>query len=215
MGRLYNATWGRAFAAFYDLGLRQVEENGLRDMRRELLAGARGRTVDVGAGTGANVGLFSAEVTNLVLAEPGEHMAKRLRRRLREEGSDATVVESPAEALPFEDGTVDTVVFTLVLCTVPDQAAALGEARRVLAPGGRALFIEHVRSEDPRLARWQDRLHRPWRLFADGCNCNRDTVAAIEAAGLEIERLERGELPKAMPPVRPMVRGSALAPAVA
>src|SRR5688572_28469629 len=118
-------------------------------MRRELLAGARGRTVDVGAGTGANLGLFSGEVTELVLAEPGEHMAKRLRRRLREEGSDATVVESPAEALPFADGTVDTVVFTLVLCTVPDQRAALAEARRVLAPGGRALFIEHVRSEDP------------------------------------------------------------------
>jgi SAM-dependent methyltransferase len=110
---------------------------------------------------------------------------------------------------------VDTVVFTLVLCTVPDQRAALAEARRVLAPGGRALFIEHVRSEDPRLARWQDRLHRPWRLFADGCNCNRDTVAAIEAAGLEIERLQKGELPKAMPPVRPLARGSALLPAVA
>lgn len=215
MGRLYDATWGRAFAAFYDRALKQTEENGLRDMRRELLAGARGRTVDVGAGTGANVGLFGGEVTELVLAEPGEHMAKRLRRRLQDEGSDAVVVESPAEALPFADGTVDTVVFTLVLCTVPDQAAALAEARRVLAPRGRALFIEHVRSEDPRLARWQDRLHRPWRLFADGCNCNRDTVAAIEAAGLEIERLQRGELPKAMPPVRPMVRGSALSPAVA
>ena len=215
MGRIYDATWGRAFAAFYDLGLRQVEENGLRDMRRELLAEARGRTVDVGAGTGANVGLFGGDVTELVLAEPGEHMAKRLRKRLREEGSDATVVQSPAEALPFEDGTVDTFVFTLVLCTVPDQHTALAETRRVLAPGGRALFIEHVRSEDPRLARWQDRLHLPWRLFADGCNCNRDTVAAIEAAGLEIERLERGELPKAIPPMRPMVRGSALAPPVA
>src|SRR5688572_33431075 len=98
-------------------------------MRRELLGGARGRTVDVGAGTGANVGLFGGEVTELVLAEPGEHMAKRLRRRLREEGTDATVVESPAEALPFADETVDTVVFTLVLCTRSEERRVGKECR--------------------------------------------------------------------------------------
>ena len=209
MGRIYDATWGRVFAAVYDRGLEQVEEHGLREMRRDLLAEARGRTVDIGAGTGANVGLFPPAVTELVLAEPGEHMAKRLRRKVAESGDEGEVLEAGAERLPFADDSIDTVVFTLVLCTVPDQAAALAEARRVLRPGGRMLFLEHVRSEEPRLARWQDRLQRPWRFLADGCNCNRDTAAAIGRAGFAIERLEHDTMPKAIPPVRPLIRGAA------
>lgn len=214
MGRLYEATWGRGFAALYDRFVKGTEEAGLREMRRELLAEARGRTVDVGAGTGVNIELYPDAVTELILAEPGEHMRKQLRAKLAESGAGATVVDAGAGDLPFDDGSIDTVVFTLVLCTVPNQAAALAEARRVLAPGGRILFLEHVRSEDPRLARWQDRLHRPWRFVGAGCNCNRDTVASIEAAGLRIERIERGELPKAPPLVRPLVSGSALPAAV-
>jgi SAM-dependent methyltransferase len=123
------------------------------------------------------------------------------------------VVQAPAERLPFEDSSFDTAVFTLVLCTVPDPAAALAEAARVLRPNGRLLFVEHVRSEDPGLARWQDRLERPWRFLGDGCHCNRDTVAAIEASPLALERVERGELPKSPPLVRPLVRGQATLPA--
>jgi ubiquinone/menaquinone biosynthesis C-methylase UbiE len=119
------------------------------------------------------------------------------------------LVEASAEDLPFEDASFDTAVFTLVLCTVPNPTAALAEAARVLRPGGKLLFLEHVRSESPRLARWQDRLEKPWRFFGDGCHCNRDTVATVESSPLTLVDVERGDLPKAPPIVRPLVRGSA------
>lgn len=210
MGRIYDATWGRAFSAFYDSLLKGTEEAGLREMRRETLAAASGRTIDVGAGTGANLGLYPSTVTDLVLAEPDPHMTKRLRRRLAEAGSSAELVEAPAERLPLEDDSFDTAVFTLVLCTVPDPRAALAEAARVLKPGGKLLFVEHVRAAEPGLARWQDRFETPWRFFADGCHCNRDTVAAIEASPLNVESVEHDELPKSPPLTRPLARGRAV-----
>ncbi len=209
MGRIYDATWGRAFSAFYDPLLKGTEEAGLRELRRETLAAARGRTIDIGAGTGANLGLFPRGLEQVVMAEPDPHMTKRLRHKLAESGSDVELVEAGAENLPFEDSSFDTAVFTLVLCTVPDPAAALTEAARVLKPGGRLLFVEHVRAEDPSVARWQDRLERPWRVFADGCRCNRDTVANIEASPLTLNSVERGELPKSPPITKPLVWGRA------
>lgn len=210
MGRIYDATWGRAFSAFYDSLLKGTEEAGLREMRRQTLAAARGRTIDIGAGTGANLDLYPPQVTELVMAEPDPHMTKRLRRRLAEAGSSAELVEAPAERLPVADSSFDTAVFTLVLCTVPDPKAALAEAARVLKPGGKLLFVEHVRADDPGLARWQDRLETPWRFFADGCHCNRDTLAAIEASPLSVESVEHDELPKSPPLTKPLVRGSAV-----
>lgn len=213
MGRIYDATWGRGFAALYDRSFKATEEAGLREMRRETVAQAAGRTIDVGAGTGANLELFPDAVTELVLAEPDPHMARRLRDKLAESGRSAELVGAPAERLPFEDSSFDTAVFTLVLCTIPDPVAALAEAARVLKPGGKALFLEHVRAEDPGLARWQDRLEKPWRFLADGCHCNRDTVATIAASSLSLDDVERGRLPKAPPLVRPLVRGSATLPA--
>ena len=212
MGRIYDATWGRAFAAIYDRGLKATEEAGLRRMRRETLAAASGKTLDIGAGTGVNAGLFPPAVNELVLVEPGPHMFKKLQAKLGGSGEGVSVVQAPAENLSFADDSVDTVVFTLVLCTVPNPAAALAEAARVLRPGGKLLFVEHVRSRNPSLARWQDRLETPWRFLADGCHCNRDTVATIEASPFGVERLERGRLPKAVPIVRPLVRGSAALP---
>ena len=118
---------------------------------------------------------------------------------------------APAEALPFADGEFDTVVSTLVLCTVPDQAAALREIRRVLRPGGQLLFMEHIRSDSPRWARWQDRLNRPWRAFAEGCNCNRSTLDVLARSPLGVGEVERSSLPAMPPLIRPLATGSATA----
>jgi ubiquinone/menaquinone biosynthesis C-methylase UbiE len=209
MSALYDATWGRAFAALYDRGLKATEENGLREMRRELLSQASGRTIDLGAGTGVNLDLFPEAVSELVMAEPDPHMLKQLRAKAAGRGG-VEISGASAQELPFADDSFDTAVFTLVLCTVPDPAAALRETARVLKPGGKLLFIEHVRAGEAGLARWQDRLEKPWRFLADGCHCNRDTVAMIEASPLRLEQVEQGQLPKAPPLVRPLVSGSAV-----
>lgn len=209
MGRIYNATWGRMFSAFYDRGFKATEEAGLREMRRELLAQARGRVLELGAGTGLNLELYPEGVEDLTLTEPDPHMTKQLREKLASSERKAELVETGAEGLPFPDDSFDTAVVTLVLCTVPDPAASLAEIKRVLKPGGQLLYLEHVRSRHPDLAKWQDRLESPWRFLADGCHCNRDTVAAISAAGFDLGEVEHGALPKAPPLVRPLVQGNA------
>lgn len=209
-GRLYHQTYGRLFARFYDALVAGAERAGLADRRRALLSQARGSTLELGAGTGINIQHYPPAVTELVLTEPDENMAKKLRGHLAESGRNAEVVQASAERLPFEDQRFDTVVGTLVLCTIPDPAAALAEAARVLKPGGRLLFLEHVRSESPRVARWQDRLHGPWYYFGAGCNCNRPTLDTIEASPLEVEGVEHDEMPKAPPIVKPMIFGTAI-----
>lgn len=210
--RAYDATWGRLFAAIYDRSLAATEAAGLGDRRATLLAGASGRTLEIGAGTGVNLERYPDAVGELILTEPFEPMARRLRERVAAAGRAATVVVAPAEALPVDDGSIDTVVVTLVLCTVGDLPATLAEVARVLKPGGRLLFIEHVRSEDAAVARRQDRYERPWRFVAHGCHPNRDTVAAVEASGLEMAELERGRMPKSPQIVKPLVQGVAVKP---
>jgi ubiquinone/menaquinone biosynthesis C-methylase UbiE len=209
MGKIYDATWGRAFSALYDRCFKASEEAGLRDMRRDLLAGAQGRVLELGAGTGLNLDLYPEGIAELTLTEPDPHMIKQLRKRVAEEGRTVEVIEAPAERLPFADDSFDTVALTLVLCTVPDPTAALEEIRRVLKPDGHFLFLEHVRSPDPGLAKWQDRLEKPWRFLGDGCHCNRDTVSTINAAGFDLGDVERPEFPKVIPIVKPMAKGSA------
>jgi ubiquinone/menaquinone biosynthesis C-methylase UbiE len=198
--------WGRVFAAGYDRFVARMEEGGLRDRRAALLADAAGEVLEIGGGTGANVPLYGDGV-QLTVTEPEEPMAKRLEGK----HPQVRVVRAPAESLPFDDASFDVAVSTLVLCTVGDQARALAELRRVLRPGGRLLFIEHVRSQDAGSARWQDRLTPLQRRVGHGCHPNRDTLAAIEAAGFEVGQLERGDLPAAPPFLRPMIAGAATA----
>lgn len=213
-GGIYDATWGRAFAFGYDFFFARAERGGLRELRRRALAEASGATLEIGAGTGLNHDLYPAAVTELTLTEPFAPMARQLREKAAALSRPTTVVEAPAEALPFADDSFDTVALTLVLCTVPEPSRALAEIARVLRPGGRFLFLEHVRAPDPGLASWQDRLNRPWRVFGHGCNCNRDTLATIEHSPLTVERSERGRIPKMPPLVQPMLIGAAIAPAV-
>jgi SAM-dependent methyltransferase len=212
MGKAYDATWGRLFASLYDRGLRASEENGLGDLRRALLADARGRVVEIGAGTGVNLDHYGSGIEDLTLVEPDPHMGAKLRGRLEERSgaAPARLVTAPAEALPFGDDTFDTAVATLVLCTVPDPVASITELARVLRPDGRLLFIEHVRSDDPGTARWQDRLEKPWRFMADGCHCNRDTEADLRSSSFSVQALDHGVLPKSPSIVRPLIHGTAV-----
>lgn len=197
------------FAATYDRLSRGSEEAGMRDLRRGLLAEADGRVLEIGGGTGANLPFYDGNVESLVVTEPEPQMLKRLQRNAHEQAPLAKVLRAPAEDLPFEDDSFDTVVSTLVLCGVDDQPRALREARRVLRPGGRLLFIEHVRSDDPDLARFQDRVNWLNRLVVQ-CDCNRPTLTSIEAEGFEVSRLERTSMAKAPKFVRPLIVGAAV-----
>ncbi len=178
-------------------------------MRARLLSSAHGRTLELGAGTGLNLHHYSPDLLELTLTEPEAPMAERLERRVLASRLDARVVQAPADRLPFEDASFDSVISTLVLCTVSDQARALAEVRRVLSAEGALLFLEHVRSDDPRVARRQDRVHPLWVLVGHGCHCNRDTLGAIAAAGFRVKHVEHTRMPKAVAFVRPLIVGSA------
>ena len=204
----------RFFALTYDRQMTKVEKAGLRAYREGLLAGAAGQVLEIGAGTGSNLRFYGPAVESLTLTEPEIPMLRRLQRKAGEQAPAATVLRAPAEDLPFEDDCFDVAVSTLVLCGVDDQPRALRELRRVLRPGGRLLFLEHLRSEDPALARLQDRLNWLNQLVVC-CDCNRPTLDSVRQAGFTITELDHTELPKAPKFVRPVVVGSATAPAAA
>lgn len=193
-------------AALYDPFLRRGERLGLAGRRAELLWRVQGQVVEIGAGTGLNVRHYppAAEV---VLSEPVPAMYRRLEKRVRGR-TGMRPVRAGADALPMADGSVDTVVSTLVLCTVPDVDRVLAELVRVLRPGGRLLFLEHVRAEDPKQARRQTRLAGPWAAFAQGCRCDRDTVALVKQR-FDIEDLSTASW-RGMPSVvHPLIIGTA------
>jgi len=195
------------FAALYDPIGASAERRWMGERRRRLLTGAWGAVLEIGGGTGANLQHYR-DVDRVIVAEPDPFMRKRLGPKLGDARVPVEVSTAGAEALPFPDGSFDTVVSTLVLCTVPDQESALDEVRRVLRPGGRLLFIEHVRAAGP-IGRWQDRLDPLWRRLLGGCHPNRDTVTAIEEAGFEIETFESFYPPGPLSGLTPHVQGSA------
>lgn len=205
IGRL----WGSCFAALYGPLLWRTERRGNAARRAHLLRHTEGTVVEIGAGSGHNIDHYPDDV-DLLLTEPHAPMARRLERRVSSSGRTAEVVRASAEALPLPDDYADALVSTLVLCTVDDLDASLAEARRVLRPGGRLLFLEHVAGpEGGRLHRWQRRAHGFWHGFACGCNTDRRTEAAIRRAGFEIEELVADELEFDIPLIRPLIWGTA------
>jgi ubiquinone/menaquinone biosynthesis C-methylase UbiE len=190
-----------------------LERQGAAEHRARLLRDIGGRVLEIGAGTGSNLPHYPAAVTEVVAVEPEPRLRAEVEEAARGVAFRVTTVDAVADRLPLADGSVDAVVTTLVLCSVPDQAAALAEARRVLTPGGRLYFWEHVRSDRPRLARLQRLVDATvWPLLGGGCHTARDTVAAIEAAGFTVERLERFRFPEEGPalPASPHVLGTAV-----
>lgn len=200
----------RFTAALYDPFLWLGERLGMAARRQQLLAEASGAVLEIGAGTGLNLRHYPTGLEELVLVEPGEPMADRIDLSQAPEGVPTRLVRAPAEQLPFAEESFDTVVSTLVLCTVSDPARAISEIARVLRSGGRLLFCEHVAAEPGWRRGLQRRSVRPWAAFADGCRCDRPTLATIESQ-LQVESVERGRW-RGMPAiVKPLVWGSAVA----
>jgi ubiquinone/menaquinone biosynthesis C-methylase UbiE len=195
------------FAAFYDLLCRQIDKKGLARYREKAAGGATGRVIEIGAGTGRNFS-FYRDIDRLTATEPDPYMRRRAVKRTSGLSFPVLILPDSAEALSLPDQSADSVVSTLVLCTVPDPAAALREIRRVLAPGGIFRFVEHVRAEGPRLARFQDLILPLHRRIGAGCHPNRDTVALIEREGFKLMDLERFPLGPTW--VRPHVFGLAV-----
>lgn len=202
--------WERVLMrAIYDPFFFVAERAGMARRRRALLTGAEGRVLEIGAGTGLNAEHWPDGLEDLVVTEPVASLVPRIERRLRRAGTEAHVVAAEAERLPLPDASVDTVVSTMVFCTVGDVPAALAELRRVLRPGGRILFIEHVLADGGWRERLQQLLHRPWRAFGGGCNCNLRTLELLGEAGFALEEVERARW-RGMPfLVKPLVIGTA------
>lgn len=203
------ALYPRLFATIYNPVLASGEWAGMRRMRRDVVGQAHGRVLEIGAGTGLNLRHYSDAVTQLTLSEPEPAMLAKARKAADGHRLKPPVVQAPAEQLPVEDNSVDCVVSTLVLCTVDVPAMTLDEIRRVLRPGGKLLLIEHVQADEGRaLRRAQNLLHRPWKAFACGCNCNLDTDSLLAAAGFDTAPLQRGTWQLMPPLVRPLILGA-------
>lgn len=203
------------FARVYHRLRPAMDRNGAAEHRRRLLAGAAGSVVEVGAGDGANFALYPGEVTSVIAVEPEQFLRLQAERSAAEAAVTVEVVNGTADRLPVSDRSVDVVVASLVLCSVPDQRAALTEAMRVLRPGGELRFYEHVAAEaGTRLARVQTIANATvWPRLMAGCHVGRNTVATIMAAGFRIEELDQFRFPADQPsPASPHVLGRAVRP---
>lgn len=179
------------FARLYERVSAAAEAKGAAEHRRELLDGIAGRVIEIGAGNGHNFKHYPATVTEVVAVEPEPFLRARAEEAARGAGVPITVVEGVADRLPADTGSFDAAVFSLVLCSVSDQAAALAEARRVVKPGGEVRLFEHVVAEHPRMATFQRRIDLVWPHVGGGCHTSRDTARAVADAGFEIETLRR------------------------
>jgi len=206
-----DSAWNRGFAAIYPPVIKLVELGGVGAARRDVVAQAAGRTLEVGAGMGHTLPHYTDAVSELILTEPDHAMLKRLRRRAAASDRSPRVVRAVAEELPVADASVDSVVCNLVLCTALNPARALQEIARVLKPGGQLLFIEHVLADTPRWARWQRRARRPWSAFACGCQLTRETLTTLQSSPLEVTDVRRGRV-RTVPLVHSIIWGRAVRP---
>ena len=190
------------FASLYDRMQASAERSYMGRVREEIVGGARGRVLEVGAGTGLSFPYYNDHAEEVIATEPDPFMLERARRRAEEVERPIELRQAAAEDLPFENGSFDTVVSTAVLCTVTDPAGALSEVRRVLKPSGELRMYEHVRYDHAFGAFWQDVATPVWRWFTAGCHPNRDIASLVREAGFEFERLE---LTKPLPLIPPMV----------
>ena len=205
--------WSKAFASMYDRVLSASEEAGLAQRRSELLGLASGRVLELGAGTGLNLNHYPESVESLVLSEPDPNMMRRLRTKVAAAPNEMFIEFSQADAgdLPFPDASFDTVVATLVLCTVPDPERTVAEAHRVLKPGGSLLFMEHVKGTGS--VAWRQRIvARPWAAVACGCRCDRPTHDTLARSQLQVSELDHGRMPKAAKFLSPLIQGRAVRP---
>jgi ubiquinone/menaquinone biosynthesis C-methylase UbiE len=171
-----------------------MRQQALLPYRQRVVGMAVGEVLEIGVGSGLNLPLYGAGVRSVVGVEPSAELLDRARRRAAAAAVPVELIGSSAEVLPLADASVDTIVSSWTLCTIPDIARALAEARRVLRPGGAFLFVEHGRAPESGVARWQDRLDPLWRRLAGGCHLNRPIDALLCAAGFSIQRLEHSRL---------------------
>jgi SAM-dependent methyltransferase len=179
-----------------DLAMRNRQ---LLPFRQRVIGAAQGRVLEIGVGSGLNLPFYRPPATELVALEPSPRLAEMARGAPRASTMPITFLEASAEAMPLDTHSVDTVVTTWTLCSIPLAPTALAEMRRVLRPGGRLLFVEHGRAPDEGVRRWQDRLTPIWRSCAGGCHLNRPIASMIEAAGFCIDRIETGYIPGPRP----------------
>jgi SAM-dependent methyltransferase len=197
------------FAATYDRLSARAEEHGMAERRHRLLAGARGRVLEIGAGTGLNAAHYPSErIAELIALEPDGAMRRRLLPRLAGVGAPYRVEEAGIDEAQLADGSFDTIVSTMVLCTVPDVDRAARQIRRWLAPDGRLLFIEHVKGSGWR-GTAQHLLTPLWSLAVAGCHLDRDSLAALRRADLFVTDCERFALPAGGPLLASCVQGVA------
>jgi SAM-dependent methyltransferase len=179
-----------------DLAMRSKD---LRQLRATWVSQARGDVLEVGMGSGLNLPFYSPDVRRIFGVEPSLEMQRMVRNRRSPELSVELLSQSAEERLPLAESSVDTVLSTWTLCTIPDAPRALREMRRVLRPGGRFIFVEHGHSEDAGVVVWQDRLNPVWNRICGGCNLNRKIVELIEGAGFRITELKTEYLPGPRP----------------
>lgn len=200
------------FARIYTRLSKKMDVRGGREHRQRLLAGLTGDVVEVGAGNGLNFRHYPQTVTRVLAVEPEEYLRNEAVRNAARAPVPVDLVAGTSEALPAADATFDAAVCSLMLCSVPDQAVALAEIRRVLKPDGELRFYEHVEADSPSLARVQRAMDATfWPKVAGGCHASRDTVAAITHAGFAVEALDAFRFPDGRVPVptSPHVIGAA------